>query len=70
MSVSVFKVSGFQVNISHGPFKTYGSDYYLLHDGFLVDLFFTLKMEAIYSSEMSVDFQRNIRRYIQEDSSS
>jgi hypothetical protein len=28
----------------------------------------TLKMEAIYSSETSVDFQRTIRRYITEDS--
>jgi hypothetical protein len=27
----------------------------------------TLKMEAIYSSETSVDFQRIIRRYIPED---
>jgi hypothetical protein len=30
--------------------------------------FSTLKMEAIYSSETSVDLQRTIRRYIPEDS--
>jgi hypothetical protein len=30
--------------------------------------FSTLKMEAIYSSETSVDFQRTTRRYIPEDS--
>jgi hypothetical protein len=29
----------------------------------------SLKMEAIYSSERSVDFQRTTRRYIPEDSS-
>jgi hypothetical protein len=34
---------------------------------FLV-LFLTLKMEAIYSSETSVDFQQTTRRYIPEDS--
>jgi hypothetical protein len=28
----------------------------------------TLKMETIYSSEMSVEFQRTTRRYIPEDS--
>jgi hypothetical protein len=38
------------------------------HAGFLLGLFSTLKMEAICSSETSVDFQRTTRRYIPEDS--
>jgi hypothetical protein len=37
------------------------------HAGFLLDLFFALKIEAICSSEMSVDFQRITRCYIPED---
>jgi hypothetical protein len=36
--------------------------------GFLLGYFSTLKMEAIYSSETSVDFQWTTRRYIPEDS--
>jgi hypothetical protein len=35
---------------------------------FLLGSFSTLKMEATYSSETSVDFQRTTRRYIPEDS--
>jgi hypothetical protein len=34
----------------------------------LLGIFFDLKMEAIYCSETSVDFQRTTRRYIPEDS--
>jgi hypothetical protein len=34
----------------------------------LLGLFFTLKMEAICSSETSFDIQRSTRRYISEDS--
>jgi hypothetical protein len=37
------------------------------HAGFLFGLF-NPEMEAIYSSETSVDFQRITRRYIEEDS--
>jgi hypothetical protein len=36
--------------------------------GFFPSLFSTLKIEAIYSSETSVDFQRTTWRYISEDS--
>jgi hypothetical protein len=36
------------------------------HAGFLLAYSLTLKMEAIYSSETSVDFQRTTRRYIPE----
>jgi hypothetical protein len=39
-----------------------------VHAGFLLGLFSTLKMEAICSSETSVDVQRTTRRYIPEDS--
>jgi hypothetical protein len=38
------------------------------HAGILLGLFFDLEMEAIGSSETSVDFQRTERRYILEDS--
>jgi hypothetical protein len=49
------------------------------HTGFVLGLIFnlqsmhcdkysTLNMEAIYSSESSVDFERTTRRYIPEDS--
>jgi hypothetical protein len=37
----------------------------LPHDGFLFRLL--LKTEEVYSSEISVHFYRNIRRYIPED---
>jgi hypothetical protein len=47
------------------PFS--GSDCYLLHNGFLLGLFSTLKMEATCSSETSVDFQRIARCYVLED---
>jgi hypothetical protein len=44
------------------------SGYYLLARLFLAQLIFsTLKMEAIYSSETSVDTQRTTWRYIPED---
>jgi hypothetical protein len=43
-----------------------GSACYLLHTGFLLGLFFTLKMEVTCSSEESADFQRITRRYIPE----
>lgn len=36
----------------------------LLQAGFLLGLFFNLKFEKIYSSEMSAGFQRTIRHYI------
>jgi hypothetical protein len=36
--------------------------------GFLLGLFFEQKIGVIYSSEISVDFQRSTRRYIPEDS--
>jgi hypothetical protein len=39
---------------------------YLLHPGFLLGLFLTLKMEEIFSSETSADFERTTRRYIPE----
>jgi hypothetical protein len=35
--------------------------------GFVLGFLFTLQMEATCSSEMSVDIQCNIRRYIAED---
>jgi hypothetical protein len=38
-----------------------------LHAGFLLAYFSTLKMEAICSSQTSVDFQQTTRRYIPED---
>jgi hypothetical protein len=42
--------------------------YHLLSRWFLAQLIFlTLKMEAIYSSETSVDTQQTTRRYISED---
>jgi hypothetical protein len=37
------------------------------HAGFLLAYFSTLKMEAICSSEASVDFQQTARHYIPED---
>jgi hypothetical protein len=41
---------------------------FCFHAGFLLSLFFSaLKMEAIFSSETPVDFQRTTRRYIPED---
>jgi hypothetical protein len=36
------------------------------HSGFLLNSFSTLKMEAIYASKTSVDFQRTTRRYAPE----
>jgi hypothetical protein len=39
---------------------------YLVHAGFLAK-YFTLKLEATFSSETSLDFQRTARRYIPED---
>jgi hypothetical protein len=33
------------------------------HSGFVLDSFSTLKMEAMYSSKTSVDFQRTTRRF-------
>jgi hypothetical protein len=41
-----------------------GSACYLLQAGFLLGLFFTLKIEATCSSETLVEFQRTTRRYI------
>jgi hypothetical protein len=41
---------------------------YLFQTGFLITLFLDLKLEALYSSETVVDFQRtSLRRYISED---
>jgi hypothetical protein len=37
------------------------------HGGILMGLFFDLKMEVIYSTEMSIYFQRTTLRYIPED---
>jgi hypothetical protein len=39
---------------------------YLLHAGFLLGLFFDLKIEVTCSSETSVDFLHITRHYIQE----
>jgi hypothetical protein len=39
---------------------------YLLHSGFLLGILFDLKMEASYSSETYLDFQRTTGRYFPE----
>jgi hypothetical protein len=39
---------------------------YLLHAGFLLGLFFDLKMEDTFSTKTPVHFQRTTRRYIPE----
>jgi hypothetical protein len=40
---------------------------YLLHGGYLLGLFFDLKMEATCSSETSVGFQGTIQSYVPAD---
>jgi hypothetical protein len=54
--------------------RRFGGTYRLLallatcfHAGFLLNFFFTLKMEAMCSSETSVDSRRTTQRYIPED---
>jgi hypothetical protein len=42
-------------------------DYHLLSYKYLPQLNSTLKIEAMYASETSVDYQQNMRRYIPED---
>jgi hypothetical protein len=42
------------------------SAFYLSHIGFLLGHFSTQKVQATYSSETSVDFQRTTRHYIPE----
>jgi hypothetical protein len=51
--------------------RCFGGTYHLLSRWFFAELnFSTLKMEAIYSFETSVDTQQTTRRYIPEDGTS
>jgi hypothetical protein len=49
--------------------RRFGATYQVssFHAGFLLGLFLTLKMEVIYASETSIDFQLTTRPYIPED---
>lgn len=53
--------------IAEEPELIYGSVVTCFHASFLLDLLSILKMEAIFSLEASVDFQRTTRRYSPED---
>jgi hypothetical protein len=44
-----------------------GSACFLLHAGFLLGLFFDLKMEGTCPSQMFIGFQRTWQHYIRED---